>query len=735
MQFLNPLLLLGTLGIAVPVVIHLLNRYRYRQVDWGAMELLRRALVVRSRRIRLEDLLLLALRCLAVLLLALALARPVLTPAGTPGLGGQGGAGAVIAVDVSFSMDHRPGVQSRFDRAAERVRDVLKTLPPGSPTSLVLLGDQPRILLNNVGYDADRFEEALKNAAPLPERLNLEVGLEKVHEFLREMTAPSKECYLVTDAQLSTWGQLSARSRQTLGEMAAAGRVFFLPVASDQTENLALTRFELASGELRTGVPVRFEAEVSNPGIRPRENVSVSLYVNDASVAQGVIERLEPGRSQTVSLRAGFNREGVVRLAARLGPDELTADNARHLVADVRGRPRVLYASAPSAEAPRGGKDYLLTALRPNEAEGLPVDAVSWLDLPKHPLANYRVVVLANVPDLADEQLSALYHYVRQGGGLIVFLGDNVQPALFNARMRQEKEPLAPADLVEVVTKAEDRPTGWAVEPADHPLARVLAPLPSEEVAEARVMRWFRLRPGEGSRSVLKVSGRDEPLVVERPLGRGRVVLFAAAAEEEWTNMVFRPPLYPLLLRGAVTYLSRQAHERPLTVSQPLVVPLPVSEERPVASVTFRDPKERTFTAPPVSRDGQTLAEVAVADQPGFYEVRYADTAPPLFAAVNVDAGESDLRGLNGDLLTEAFQGLSLRVVPEGENLEAVVRESRVGRELWKELLAAALVVLVLEGFLAWWFTRRAAAARAAPGGISEQVPRPRHVPAGVRSH
>ena len=80
MDFLNPALVWGTLGVAVPVVIHLLNRFRYKQVDWAAMELLRRAMVARSQRIRIEDLILLALRCLAVLLVALAFARLTYNP-------------------------------------------------------------------------------------------------------------------------------------------------------------------------------------------------------------------------------------------------------------------------------------------------------------------------------------------------------------------------------------------------------------------------------------------------------------------------------------------------------------------------------------------------------------------------------------------------------------------------------------------------------------------------------
>ncbi|NQT50474.1 BatA domain-containing protein, partial [bacterium] len=119
-MFINPILLWGLAGISLPIVIHLLNRFRHKEVDWAAMALLRRALVVRSRQVRIEDLLILVLRCLAVLLLALAMARPTIRSAGGL-LGKDAQVGVLVALDGSYSMAHRPGVHSRFRRAVGRV--------------------------------------------------------------------------------------------------------------------------------------------------------------------------------------------------------------------------------------------------------------------------------------------------------------------------------------------------------------------------------------------------------------------------------------------------------------------------------------------------------------------------------------------------------------------------------------------------------------------------------------
>src|SRR5882724_2001286 len=102
MAFLNPILLFGAAAVAIPVIIHLLNKRKFERVTWAAMRFLRMSVEQNERRVKIEDLLLLLLRCLMVLLLALALARPALKSA-TAGFFGQSGVTAVVVVDQSYS--------------------------------------------------------------------------------------------------------------------------------------------------------------------------------------------------------------------------------------------------------------------------------------------------------------------------------------------------------------------------------------------------------------------------------------------------------------------------------------------------------------------------------------------------------------------------------------------------------------------------------------------------------
>src|SRR6185436_15799995 len=137
MSFLNPIMLAGLAAVSVPILIHLLNRRRFQKVVWAAMRFLQNAVEQNQRRMRLEDMILLALRCLLVALLALALARPAILSKATD-LFGQSKVTGVIILDNSYSMGVSDGSMTRFDKARDAALAAIDSLPFGSATAVLL---------------------------------------------------------------------------------------------------------------------------------------------------------------------------------------------------------------------------------------------------------------------------------------------------------------------------------------------------------------------------------------------------------------------------------------------------------------------------------------------------------------------------------------------------------------------------------------------------------------------
>ena len=131
---LSPYLLLGGLAVAVPIALHFFYKARYRPLPWAAMDFLRASIEQTSRRVKFQEYVLLALRCLALLLRALALARLTVSWGG----GGRGeSVDAVLVFDTSFSMAAKDGEKTRFDRAKDAALGVIDNLPSNSTVRVI----------------------------------------------------------------------------------------------------------------------------------------------------------------------------------------------------------------------------------------------------------------------------------------------------------------------------------------------------------------------------------------------------------------------------------------------------------------------------------------------------------------------------------------------------------------------------------------------------------------------
>jgi hypothetical protein len=527
-----------------------------------------------------------------------------------------------------------------------------------------------------------------------------------------------REVYFVTDAQATSWQDLSEKVKIAIREMNQTAKVFYLSVGAESGENLAVSNFGLASGTLRKGAIARYVAEVTNFGRQPQEKVGVNLTLENKAVDQRVIDRILPGQSKTVPLFTRLDASGNSRLSASIATDSLPTDNVRYAVTHVPDQVRLLAVDgAPSDEPFRSETDFLVTALSPRRGgpatASLSVKVIPWLSLGGERLSDYQAVILANMPDIRSDQAAALHSFVQQGGGLIVFLGDKTIPRVFNARIAVGEKSLLPAKLSAIVSSKD--PAGMGMEPAmtGHPIAAALEGLPRGLLDAARFTQYVKSGLMEGGRTILKITGTEDPLLCEKGLGRGRVLLFTSTAGPAWSvpGFVRTNPAYPILLYQMVIYLLRQEHERSFAVGEAINLTLPRANVQ--ANALVHDPSGKDFPVQVSEREGQRVLSYPRPEVPGFYEARYASGMPPIIVAVNVEPAESDVRCLAGAALTRALQGVPIRVLAPGEDLELAIKTGRVGHELWRILMILGLAFFALESLLAHIFSRRMAGAAA----------------------
>ena len=296
-------------------------------------------------------------------------------------------------------------------------------------------------------------------------------------------------------------------------------------------------------------------------------------------------------------------------------------------------------------------------------------------------MGEYDLVALCNVPNLAEEDRTALAAFVQAGGGVVIFPGDRVNPASYNRELGEGRPPLLPARL--------GAPVGSSQEPifldpasAEHTALARFRGATDVDLHTAGFTRYFPLEAPAGDRSVqvmLRFTN-GAPYLVERQLGRGRIVLAASGANTEWNDLPLKPAWLPLVQELA-SYLARGGeHALNVGVGDPLLHSLPLSAATRPVEVTGPDDRRESLR-PVVDERGCTVT-YRRTDRPGFYRIASAEGEAAATFAANVDPRESNLASLDGRALQALLPQAQWLWVQPHEDILAAIRRARLGIEL-----------------------------------------------------
>lgn len=717
-----PAMLWWGLAAAAPLIIHLLSKRKYREVQWAAMHYLLAALRKNSRRILLEQWLLMVIRTLAIALLVLAVAQPGCEQSGLR-LGGGGRTHKVLVIDGSYSMAYKPEDKSRFDRAKELATRIVDEASPGDGFTLLLMSAPPRVVVGTPALDARDFREEIKNLRLPHGGGDLAATLERVEQVLEAARRDHprlarEEIFFLTDLGRTSWSpelrgaaaeEFLARSTR-LGNAAS---MLVIDLGQADSENLAITHVAASEPFATTARDVALEAELRNFGAQPQPRQLVELFVDNRRVGEEYVD-LEAGGRATASFAYRFDTPGDHLVEVRLAKDLLEIDNHRWLAVGVKENLRVLCIDGkPSGTAFRGAADYLRVALAPGTEKSdralVQVDVAAESAVLERDLAAYDAVFLANVGQFTASEAAVLAAYLKHGGGLVWFLGDQVQAENYNRRLaaRPAADRVLPARLLETSAPGQYsfHPLGY-----QHPL---LAPFRDQEqggLVTTPIQQYIRLQVVEDSRAKV-VLGFDsgDPAIVEEPLGRGRSILVATSADISWTAMPMWPSYLPLVQELLAWSVRGQFADRNLQVGQALGDSLRNAGN--LTTVSVRNPSGESLAVRLRPEGDYTAWSFTDTLASGAY---VATLGPPLSRtqtfAVNVDPAESDLTKVQpADLRSLVWPGVRFEQRTDLQDLSREPTESLVRRSKLDHLLLVAVLGLLLsETLLAWSFGRRA---------------------------
>ena len=546
MSFLSPLFLAGAAAAAIPVLLHLLKKEPEARVQFAAVKLLKKAPVEHTQRRHLRELILLALRVTALILLALAFARPFFVSGAASTSTGV----TVVALDTSYSMS-APG---RFEHAKQLAKDAIARAPSSDLVGVVSFDDAAQIVMKpgtdrvlaastideaTAGFGATRYRGALSAAA-------------------QSLAGRRGTIVVVTDLQENGW---DAGDRATVPE---GTRIEVADVGA-APPNLAVTAVRALAD--------RVVASVHNGGDRPRE-ARVHLAIDGRAAGEAVVP-LGPNQSGDATF-AGAPR-GTAAVVRVEDPGGIAADDVRYALIGGVSRPSVLVVTG-SGDMSREAfyVQHALAAGPPGNA-AFQVSGVSGAQLSSWTddrVAPHAAVFLLSTRGLERRGREVLSTYARTGGGLLIAAGADVDGDIV-------ADVLGPGSTLRVATVDNARPVARALAPADvrHPIFQAF----SGNATTLGLVRFDRASriAGSGCQTLARFTTGDAAFL-ECPAGDGRALVLAADLDNKWSDFPLHATFVPFL-HEIVGYLaSARAHASDYVIAD---APAGVRKEPGIASI------------------------------------------------------------------------------------------------------------------------------------------------------
>ena len=676
MGFLSPWFLLGSLAVGIPIWLHLIRREQPIRLPFSSLMFFRRMPVKSVSRQRLRYYLLLATRCLVILLIALAFARPYL-PFAAPAFSSTAkDKQVVVLLDTSMSMQYG----DRWQRALAAARDAIAGLGERDQAQIVPFSSEYEI--RNLPTSDKAALRAILEAglSPTASPTSYTQAFRAVDKIAEDLRRPLS-VILITDLQKSGIG----KGAQNFPSSPLA-EFKLVDVGGQDAPNWTVEGVRSHSVIYQTRYPDRMLVQVRGFST-PEVTKDVTLSLGKRVLQRKTIQVPSSGAA-TVAFE-GFDvplgsNQGEVRISPS---DGLPLDDAFHFVLERRAPYRILFLHERDEAAELY---YFRSALAAEPDSPFVIDARTPADADSARLQDYAIVIWSNVAEAPTSLISGLRDFVKQGGGMLATMGSRFPSPSLETQWKE----LWPGKGIEkrLLTADAERMVLLGQFDKEHPLFREFQESGAESLRSAEIFGYIRFQPD--STVLLRLSNGD-PALLEKQYGQGRMLLFASSFDNVWSDFPLHPAFIPLA-HQLVRYAA-QLPEEPPAYTIPAAVPLS-QYKRAGAS----QPSAQVWDV--IGPDGKREVPLAqelrpdflVLRQAGFYELRQADRSH--LVAANTDPRESDLTRLAPEDRALWIAGSSAKQDASNPDANPDLPQRQ---NIWWNLLLIAFIMALVEVYLA----------------------------------
>jgi Aerotolerance regulator N-terminal len=728
--FLNASLLFGAAAFAIPLIIHLLHRTRFTTLEWGAMFFLDDLRRVQTRRIEWQSLLLLLIRCAIPILLALSMARPLLSNRlsnvilsdGHPKL-------ATVIVDNSLSMDalrsdSKEKNITTLDHALERVSSLVRNTSRQTRWSVQSLSNPSgeafeRVYTRDRSVIAESMKRLVKGAGPG----NFMDAIDLAVSDMESETEPNARIVVVSDFQKS-WCQSFDSNRvqafrERLNQSDKPPSIVFLQAVEPKSRTVSVNNFCVHIDQQTRSVvgvnqPWEVRVVVKNLGSKDAEVVKCVLVVDDVPMVSKNMGIPAQAESQAV-FNLTFPESGSRRIVARIEiADDLITDNeAPWSVLSIGAVPVLIVDPTLGDGTERADSDFLQIALAPfTGSVNLKEDLFEMVrtspdKLTPDSILKARIIILCDVPELPEALTKSIMDRIQDGGILLGFAGERLMPAWYNDHLFIDSK----YQLADKPSKGATNNAGQKLrrEINQHPAFRFLNDSRLSGLDSLEITQWYSSTIPVSAKSIHRLLSLNngDPFLIEQKHGSGSILFCTTTCDDRWTNWPMRPIYLPMVQQLLISQTPADRWASNVETGQTLNLPpktlvdwlvdarkSTVQKDRDSSeTMRFRSGIPVRVASDSVS-DSRSIEKAISASHPGFYAIDNAIESP-IYASAQAPVSESNLTLESQPELQVFADQFGAKLVGDIEEYEKL--GDATGREIWRWVLGLLLVLLFAE--------------------------------------
>ena len=676
MTFLSPSILWGMLAITIPIIIHLISLRHTRDTEFSTLRFIKSLKHETIRRLRIKQWLLVLLRTIAILCLILMFSRPLMTGTLTSKLGGYIESRAVIIVDNSASMAVHTGDGTLLDRAKSSLPAILKGLE-GETTVELYQTNPPRKLFSGSHEEGRSIMTGVKGIVQTNMTDNLWTMIDSVLQMV-EASEPNRECFIISDFQSAPSFTIDSLNPNSDWK-------YYCILQPKVENNISISEVSVLSQIKLPNHLVKLNTRVGNGGVTDKRNIPVELYLNDERVGQ-IVSQFEPSKFKDFMFQVYPGKTGIINGKIVIPDDDFPMDNFRNFDLVIPNQIAVKVIGQSMEELFL--LDLALSAIT-GETELLLIDRDLSDDVERLFLSDIDILLLHNPTNLSNSAIEDLQRFLMNGGGLIWFVGNDLN----------QTDPVAWPSLLKlpelIKTRHLDGESFFSTLIVDenHSLFTDLnINNMNEELPQ--VFGYNEVRLQMNHTPLIKLNN-GHPLLIESKAFGSSGFVFTSPLNLGWNDLSVKGLLVPLLHRMLILLGTKEFNVQPLLVGQDKIID--IKGDNINAEWVLITPMENEIKLIPDYTNEKLL--ITETSELGSYHV-FADGN--LFSSFSTVLSPHELPSIRieGEKLTESLGVEQARIIQHTQHLESELKEIRYGRSIWRLLLFIALSCLVIESIL-----------------------------------